>query len=956
MKGKIELYRNNQFEGYLSPANANIYQTLMGVFYIELEIVDINDLQLGDEIKLEFNNEMFTFIVTEMNDKLIRAEHKSYILRNYVVIDKFFNTPPTYDTHIEFADIDLNSVLDGFLKPLMQDINFDIENNSSSIELKDIAFSNDNLLSAIQKICDVFNVEFKRHDDYIEFVDRVGVDTDITINAGIESKNIVKMIDTSNIVTRIYPLGSSQNLPDNYYYKNLRISQFNMTTGIHTGNLYLENSEGIAKYGIIEQTVEFPDVKLQSKKGTIDYSGREIIEDLGKEYIYIRSEDFANIDETKVINLTMLIVDGLKMAELPIIKASNSEKKIWISQTLKDGSTLSWLPSSGSFYTIVGYITQTEMNNARQELENKAMQYLEDNSEPKVIYEVNSVYIQEKEFEVGDRLTLHDFKQNIDTQVRVVEIQKDLIKNLYTTLKFANKVEKIPYSFIKEQQEMKERMKEITVNLTDIASTSRQALERHNLLVRNNFYGSENEYVLIGSEARNYALKGLTITPDDGTNGKVTWTAFTFQEISNDSAYNCGSGNQTLSTNVYYIFIRIQKGDYGNTSGNNKLVFSTTKLENTATYNYYPLGMAEFDGTRTKIATSYGFTLIDGNFIKTGTISADKIKSGILTSVAMDGTEPISKFNLDNGTFKVGKRSVNKYIEYNGTDLIIKGGVLEATNAYLWSDSNILVTVGTRGTFQTLNQALEFMSKFMIIHHADGQQLKGEIKILSGTTISERIALYDVNLGWVTITSEDSTVYVNFNESSPFLYIKNSVSPKIGTLFSGINSEAPIWSGMQLVNSSVFILHNCGFTRFYTNLRLTQNSFAVGEDNIISSHGDFKSCLVEESFLDTPRLDAKGGLKGLNLSYGAKANIRNLDITGSTTGVYCNYGSQIFINYIPFTSSGTYNLYIDKGSIISVNTIYGVSTLSQALARTNVAAFNAISDKGIIFCDTSQFS
>ena len=64
-----------------------------------------------------------------------------------------------------------------------------------------------------------------------------GVDTDITINAGIESKNIVKMIDTSNIVTRIYPLGSSQNLPDNYYYKNLRISQFNMGTGEHSGNL-----------------------------------------------------------------------------------------------------------------------------------------------------------------------------------------------------------------------------------------------------------------------------------------------------------------------------------------------------------------------------------------------------------------------------------------------------------------------------------------------------------------------------------------------------------------------------------------------------------------------------------------------------------------------------------------------------------------------------------------------
>ena len=75
----------------------------------------------------------------------------------------------------------------------------------------------------------------------------------------------------------------------------------------------------------------------------------------------------------------------------------------------------------------------------------------------------------------------------------------------------------------------------------------------------------------------------------------------------------------------------------------------------------------------------------------------------------------------------------------------------------------------------------------------------------------------------------------------------------------GLIPKHPIWSGMELVNSSVFILHNCGFTRFYTNLRLTQNSFAVGEDNIISSHGNFNSCLVEERFLDTPRLDAKGG-------------------------------------------------------------------------------------------------
>jgi hypothetical protein len=482
LKDKIELYRNNQLEKYLTPINATVYQTLMGVFYIELEMVDVNKIQLGDEIKLMFNGEKFTFIVTEINERTVHAEHKSYILRNYVVIDKFFNEPATYDTDIEFADVSLNTVLIGFLKPLTLDINFDIENNATTTNLKDISFASDNILSAIQKICDTYDVEFKRHDEYIEIVDMVGEDSEIMINAGVESKKIVKTIDASNIVTKIYPVGSSQNLPSNYYYKQLRISQFDIDSGTHSGDLLIENSKAIEKYGIIEQTIEFPKVAVKSKKGTIQDSGKEVIGDT--EYIYIYSDDFAYIDEEKVKSLTLLIIDGLKMAELPVFDISNDDKKIWVFQTLQDGSTISWLPSVGSSYTIVGYITQTDMNNARLELFTKATKYLFENAEPKITYEVNSIYIQEKEFEVGDKLALNDFKQNINTKVRVIEIQKDLVKNLYLTVKFSNKIEKLPYEFVKTLQETKEKAKDTEMYISNIRKQASQIFQRYNITAR----------------------------------------------------------------------------------------------------------------------------------------------------------------------------------------------------------------------------------------------------------------------------------------------------------------------------------------------------------------------------------------------------------------------------------------------------------------------------------------
>ena len=74
------------------------------------------------------------------------------------------------------------------LDPLVTDAGFTLYNNSSSTSKMDIDFSGDNLLSAIQKICDVFDVEFIVKGMAIYIQDQVGIEKDITLHGGINTQ------------------------------------------------------------------------------------------------------------------------------------------------------------------------------------------------------------------------------------------------------------------------------------------------------------------------------------------------------------------------------------------------------------------------------------------------------------------------------------------------------------------------------------------------------------------------------------------------------------------------------------------------------------------------------------------------------------------------------------------------------------------------------------------------
>lgn len=98
-----------------------------------------------------------------------------------------------------------------------------------------------------------------------------------------------------------------------------------------------------------------------------------------------------------------------------------------------------------------------------------------------------------------------------------------------------------------------------------------------------------------------------------------------------DVAYKISAGNYNSSENkTFYIAIRINKSDLENLLNNNDLYFSETiKKGEDAGYIYFALGVVKFvSGEVAEPATDKGFTLIHGDFLKTGTVSADIIRVG----------------------------------------------------------------------------------------------------------------------------------------------------------------------------------------------------------------------------------------------------------------------------------------------------------------------------------------
>lgn len=308
-------------------------------------------------------------------------------------------------------------------------------------EYKNIAFSNENCMSALQKVCEEFNLEFEvivaneGLDITVNLKKQIGVDRDYIFRQGAGNALYTLTRETANdtdIVTRLYAFGGEINIPPAYRGYSMRLKL--------PGNesSYIEDSTAKADYGLIEKTEIFNEIYPQ-RQGTIS--------DLGESIYKFRdwSMEF-NVNDYLAPGLTPKIefLTG-KLAGFQFeLSGYHHTFREFTLAPYQDQQDNVFPNDSGAFefavgdkYTITDILMpQSYIDNAEQRLLLAAQSYLEENSKPRVQYsvEIDQHYAKNKMYVIGigDRVQIIDNEIPVDQQIRVKQITRDIINpNIY---------------------------------------------------------------------------------------------------------------------------------------------------------------------------------------------------------------------------------------------------------------------------------------------------------------------------------------------------------------------------------------------------------------------------------------------------------------------------------------------------------------------------------------------
>ena len=522
----------------------------------------------------------------------------------------------------------------------------------------------DNCLAVYQNLCKTFDVEATISESEgvytIDFAKRVGVTHPFTFEFGkgmglyaLDRQNV----DSSNIVTRLKVYGSSDNITNKYRAQRLCLP------GKSKAQSFVEQADAVARYGVHEARKVFDDIKptfngrvtavvagsvLQFQDATMfDLSAKEAD---GKTTKYLVAGVSAKIHFN---------TGNLAGYEFDIQKYDHATKTFTIKKLTDDRGDVFPSVSSTAFQFAVGdeykildvTLPERYQQEAEQKLQERATEYYRQNSQPKVKYglSVTKSYLQKLFrggeatglFAPGDYINVKDESIGVDKAVRIQSLERNLLDVYSYTLTLADVAESnITTRVISELVDLDKvttvyKMKDPTRARANWRST-REVLDM--------VFDPDGDYytdkikpnsvdtlaLSVGAKSMQFALQDVVFEPNyNGGKNAVRVSAGTLTHYAIDEQPRTWRVAQTISqlgedSTPYYIFARCPK--VGNAA---TMIFSKTpiKVEQEAGVYHFWVGVVNsVDATlqARSMSLTYGFSTINGRFIKTGRIeSAD---------------------------------------------------------------------------------------------------------------------------------------------------------------------------------------------------------------------------------------------------------------------------------------------------------------------------------------------
>ena len=550
-------------------------------------------------------------------------------------------------------------------------------------EDKTLTFSeSENCLSVIQNLCKEFETEFEvlysgDSGKYTINFKKIGKSFPYKFEFG-KNNGLYQLtrenVSTSNIVTRLKVYGSTENITAKYRAQRLCLPNRSKRDS------YIEDAAAVKKYGIWEARKYFDDIK-PSRTGKVE----KIFSDSVLKFVDSTMFDLNEKDESG--NTKYLLAEtsakvhfntgNLAGYEFEVHSYDHATHTFTLKkQTDERGnvfpseSTPAFRFSAKDEYKLIDIaLPQSYIDEAESELAKQGQTYYNQNSQPKVQYGLSvtdsflaSMLSNETNGNViwvGDYIPVKDSDVDVDKSVRVKSFKRDLMKDYSYTLTISDM--SITSSITNRVvSELIEHDKAITINqLSDPARA--RANWRSSREVLNMVFDPDGDYytdkikpasidtmaLSVGAKAMQFGLQNTVFQPNYlGNANRIVYNGgvLTHYTIKDESAVSwiLADGDVTLKNeNAYYIYAKCSKND-----NSGSIIFSKSQIKTNEDVGYYHffigvLNSVDSELKARSLALTYGFTMINGRFIKTGRIES------------ADGT---TYFDLDNS--EIGGRIV----------------------------------------------------------------------------------------------------------------------------------------------------------------------------------------------------------------------------------------------------------------------------------------------------------
>ena len=526
----------------------------------------------------------------------------------------------------------------------------------------------DNCLSVLQTLCseDKFGVEFeigRVNGVYVINIKKtIGQTLPFVLEYG-KGKGLYSIsrenVSSSNIVTRLKVYGSTENITSKY--RADRLCMF----GKDKASSYIEKADAVAKYGIFEGRKNF-DIKPT-------FTGKVSSVVDGDVLSFIDTSFPFDINAKNASGETLYLISGVSAKvhfnsgnlagyEFEVHAYDHATHKFTLVKQTDDRGNVFPSETSPAFqisqndtYKVLDIAYSRDIEEAAEKkLAEEGNKYYDQNSQPKVQYSVNvtKAFIENKlalsdgitnVFAPGDYLPIKDDEIGVDKSIRIKSFTRNVLDQYDYSLTISDTQTKgdITTRVISDLVDID---KVLTINnLKDPAQARanwRSSREVLNMVFDPETGGYYKDKITpesvdtmmlsVGAKSMQFGLINTVFEPNfNGNPNLFKWKGgvLTHYTIDPDKARSwvLADGTTALQQDVPYYIYAVCNRD--NSAGTMSISTTQHKVEESPNVYYFLIGILGSIDADTKvraISLTYGFTTINGRFIKTGRIeSAD---------------------------------------------------------------------------------------------------------------------------------------------------------------------------------------------------------------------------------------------------------------------------------------------------------------------------------------------